>query len=609
MFAPRKDKDKEEKIKVTKKQINQSKKLLSYLKPYSFRFAIGGILLIVSTSIGLIFPLMLGQLLGSGTSTGKKPDLTDAIHLINSDNISNVAIALFVLFGIQAVFSFFKVVVFNDFTELVMRDIRKDTFERLINKPVNFFHRHTVGELTSRMTSDISQLNETLRVTLGEFFRTLVIVVGGVSFLAFISWKLSLYMLATVPVMAIAAVIFGKYIKKLAKDAQTETASSNTVVEETLMGITNVKAFTNEVFLSNRYRSLIENIRKLNVKSGLWRGAFVSFIIFSIFGSIVFVIWQGLLLTQGPTPEMTSADFYSFILLTIMIAGSFGSLPEMFTNLQKTIGATAHLMEMIEEPIESEIFNGKKTPSLKGNILFKSVSFYYAARPDVKVLNSIQLEIKQNQTVALVGPSGAGKSTIASAIQHFYPITEGDIFFEGVSINEINVTHLREHIAFVPQEVLLFAGDIAENIQFGKTDATEDEIIEAAKKANAWDFIQSFPDGLKTKVGDRGIQLSGGQKQRIAIARAILKNPKILILDEATSALDSESEKLVQDALDNLMIGRTSIVIAHRLSTIKSADQIIVLEKGEIKEKGTHKELMSLSEGIYSKLIELQELK
>lgn len=607
MFAPKKEK--REKVKLSKAQINQSKKLLSYLKPYSFRFAVGGVLLIISTSIGLIFPLMLGQLLGSGSQSSDTQNLQDAIHLINSDNISKVALALFVLFGIQAIFSFFKVIVFNDFTELIMRDIRKDTFNRLINKPIDFFHKHTVGELTSRMTSDISQLNETLRVTLGEFFRTLVIVVGGVGFLAYISWKLSLYMLATVPVMAIAAVVFGKFIKRLAKEAQTETANSNTVVEETLMGITNVKAFTNEIFLAERYRIIIENIRRLNVKSGLWRGAFVSFIIFSIFGSIVFVIWQGLLLTQGSNPEMTSGDFYSFILLTIMIAGSFGSLPEMYTNLQKTIGATAHLMEIIDEPIEEEVFKGDETPSIHGNIQFEKVCFYYANRPDVTVLKDISFEVKQNQTIALVGPSGAGKSTIASAIQHFYPVTNGEISFEGININRINIEHLRKQIAYVPQEVLLFAGNILENIQFGKTDATEEEIIEAAKKANAWEFIQSFPEGLQTKVGDRGIQLSGGQKQRIAIARAILKNPKILILDEATSALDSESEKLVQDALNNLMQGRTSIVIAHRLSTIKDADQIIVLEKGEIKERGTHQELMELPNGIYNHLIELQELK
>lgn len=606
MFAPKKNK--EGKVKLTKEQISQSKKLFSYLKPYSFRFAVGGVLLMISTSIGLIFPLMLGQLLGSGNNHSNMQNMQDAVHLINTDNISSVAVALFILFGIQAVFSFFKVVVFNDFTELVMRDVRKRTFDRLINKPVNFFHRHTVGELTSRMTSDISQLNETLRVTLGEFFRTAIIIVGGIGFLAYISWQLSLYMLATVPVMAIAAIVFGKYIKKLAKDAQSETAKSNTVVEETLSGITNVKAFTNELFLNDRYRVLIENIRRLNVKSGLWRGAFVSFIIFSIFGSIVFVIWQGLLMTQGANPALTSGDFYSFILLTIMIAGSIGSLPEMYTNIQKTIGATAHLMDIIEEPIEDEVFKGELKPNIEGNIRFENVNFHYENRQDVTVLKNISIQINKNQTVALVGASGAGKSTIASLIQHFYNVSEGKILFEQIDINDINLHHLRKSIAYVPQEVLLFAGTIFENIQFGKTDATKEEVIKAAELANAWSFIESFPEGLETKVGDRGVQLSGGQKQRIAIARAILKNPKILILDEATSALDSASERLVQDALDKLMIGRTSVVIAHRLSTIKNADQILVIENGEIKEKGTHYELMDKSEGIYSKLIELQEL-
>lgn len=605
MFAPKKNKP--EKIKLTKNQIDQSKKLLSYLKPYTLQFIFGGILLIISTSIGLIFPLMLGQLLGSGSNSSS--NMQDAIHLINTENISTAAFALFILFGVQAVFSFFKIVVFNNFTELVMRDIRKDAFTRLVNKPISFFHKYTVGELTSRTTSDIAQLNETLRTTLGEFFRTLVVVTGGVCFLAYISWKLSLLMLATVPLMVVIAVVFGKFIKRLAKEAQDETAKSNTIVEETLMGITNVKAFTNELFLTGKYNVLIERIRSLNLKSGLWRGAFVSFIVLSIFGSIVFVIWQGLLMSQGPNPEITSGDFYSFILLTIMIAGSFGSLPEMYSNVQKTIGATAHLMEIIEEPIESELFTGTAKPNIDGNISFKNVSFHYENRSDIQVLKDLNFEVKHNQTLALVGSSGAGKSTIASLIQRFYTIKEGTILFEETNINDIDIQFLRSHIAYVPQEVLLFAGTILENITFGKPDATLEDVVNAAKSANAWEFIQSFPEGLETKVGDRGIQLSGGQKQRIAIARAILKNPKILILDEATSALDSESERLVQDALNNLMKGRTSIVIAHRLSTIKNADTILVLEKGEIKEKGTHADLMQIENGIYQNLIQLQELK
>lgn len=605
MFAPKK-KNKEEKVKISKKEVNQSKKLFSYLQKYYLQFIFGWILLIVTTSIGLIFPLMLGQLLGTGSN--KTTNMQDAIQLINTDNVTKVAVSLFILFGIQAIFSFGKIIVFNSFTERVMRDIRKDTFERLINKPIRFFHEHTVGELTSRMTSDIAQLNETLRVTLGEFFRLVVVVVGGTFFLLFISWKLSLIMLSIVPIMALAAVFFGRFIKKLSKDAQSEIALSNTVVEEALSGITNVKAFTNEVFLTEKYQKFIQKILRLNIKGGIWRGGFVSFIVLSIFGSIVFVIWQGLLMTQGENPEITTGDFYSFILLTIMIAASIGSLPEIYSNIQKTIGATAHLMDIVEEPIESELFKGTLTPEIQGNISFKNVNFYYETRPDVQVLKNISFNVQQNQTVALVGSSGAGKSTIASLVQHFYSVTDGVIQFEDTCIDDIDITHLRSHIAYVPQEVLLFAGTIGENILFGKTTATEEEIIEAAKKANAWNFIKDFPEGLETKVGDRGVQLSGGQKQRIAIARAILKNPKILILDEATSALDSESEKLVQDALETLMEGRTSIVIAHRLSTIKNADNIIVMDKGEIKEQGNHTDLIAIEDGIYQRLIKLQEL-
>lgn len=312
-------------------------------------------------------------------------------------------------------------------------------------------------------------------------------------------------------------------------------------------------------------------------------------------------------MTQGAQPELSSEGFFQFIMFTMMMGASVGSIPELYATIQKAIGATENLMNIIHEKGEKELHHGTKKPQLTGRVQFNHVDFTYPQRNDVPVLKNISFTSEANQTIALVGSSGSGKSTIASLILSFYDPIKGEILFNEVAASQIDLEHLREHMAIVPQEVLLFAGSIRENIRFGNPEATEEMIIDAAKKANAWNFITDFPEGLATEVGDRGIQLSGGQKQRIAIARAIVKDPTILILDEATSALDSESERLVQEALENLMKGRTSFVIAHRLSTIRKADKILVIQKGEIIETGTHEELIALN-GHYNRLVELQSM-
>lgn len=600
MFRPKKE---NKKVKLTKEDIKKAKRIFKYLKPYRSLFAIGWFFLLLSTSAGLLFPFLMGQLLGSGSSSPS--NMEDAIKSIPLSNVNNIALALFILFGAQAIFSFFRVVIFTNVTENALRDIKKDAFERLIFMPMDFFNQNKVGELTSRLSSDITQIQETLKTTIAEFFRQIVVIVGGITFLFFLSWKLALIMLGTVPVMAIIAVFFGRFIRKLSKTAQDESAKSNAVIEESLTGISNVKSFTNEFFMVDKYAQAINAIRNLNVKSGLWRGVFVSFIIFCLFGAIVFIVWQGLLMTQGTNPELSSKDFFSFIMYTIMMGASIGSIPDLFASIQKSIGATEHLMEIIHYESEREIHKGKEKPEIRGNVRFENVAFSYPQRRDVEVLKNIRFEVPQNQTIALVGPSGAGKSTIVSLLLNYYPITSGSILFDGNNINDIDVHYLRSKMAIVPQEVILFGGSIRENIAFGNLDANEAQIIEAAKKANAWEFISSFPEKMETQVGDRGVQLSGGQKQRIAIARAILNDPAILILDEATSALDSESERLVQDALNKLMEGRTSFVIAHRLSTIRKADRILVIDNGSIGESGTHEQLME-ENGLYANLVELQ---
>lgn len=596
---------KKDNVKLTKESVGKAKRIFTYLKPYRTSFFIGWIFLLLSSSAGLLFPYLLGQLLGSGSSTTTMSN-EEVLETIDLNNINTVALLLLVMFILQSVFSFFRVVIFTKVTENTMRDIRYDAFSKLIFMPMNFFNRNKVGELTSRISADITLIQDTLRSTVAEFFNQIIIIIGSIVFITIISWRLSLIMLATVPVMAIIAVIFGRFIRKLSREAQDKSASSNTIIEESLMGITNVKTFTNEVFMIGRYRNSINAIRKLNIKNGIWRGAFISFIILCLFGAIVFIIWQGLHMTTGPNPSLEKGDFFSFIMFTVFMGAGIGSIPDMYATIQKAIGATEYLMDLIEEETEKEIYLGTEKSTIKGEVAFNQVSFSYPQRQDFEVLNSLSFSAKQGEKIALVGPSGAGKSTIASLLLRFYPIINGEYLIDGKNVNELDIIHLRENMALVPQEVILFSGSIKDNIQFGKENASMEEIRKAAEKANALEFIDSFPEGFETEVGDRGVQLSGGQKQRIAIARAILKNPTILILDEATSALDTESEKLVQEALDRLMENRTSFIIAHRLSTIRKADLILVIENGAVVEKGTHEELINKTDGVYAKLNSMQ---
>lgn len=588
------------------KQRFQSKiSLLHFIRPYLWWYLVGWVFLFLSSSAGLVFPYLMGKLLGSTTTNTSVSK--ESIELLTFENATDVALALFILFAFQALFSFVRVVIFNNVTENTLRDIRDAAFKKMVYMPMNFFDVNKVGELTSRVSSDITQIQETLRTTIAEFFRQVIIILGGVAFLFMISWKLALIMLGTVPVMAVLAVVFGRFIRKLSKQAQDYAAESNSIIEETLSGISNIKAFTFERFSISNYGKKTKEIRNLNVRSGIWRGLFVSFIIFCLFGAIVFIVWQGLLMTQGPQPELSNEGFYQFVLFTIMMGASVGSLPDLYANIQKTRGAIENLMEILNDQEETQIKSGMHSAGIDGSISFQHVNFRYAQRDDVEVLKDVSFEICKNDRVALVGSSGSGKTTIASLILNFYSVSNGSIQMGNVPIENFDLNYLRTNMAYVPQDVLLFSGSIFENIQFGNPNASKVAVIAAAKKANAWEFIQSFPDALETEVGDRGIQLSGGQKQRIAIARAILKNPTILILDEATSALDSVSEKLVQEALDLLMKDRTSIVIAHRLSTIKKADMILVLENGVVAESGKHKELMS-NNGVYAKLVEMQQL-
>ncbi|MDQ3291683.1 MAG: ATP-binding cassette domain-containing protein, partial [Bacteroidota bacterium] len=407
-------------------------------------------------------------------------------------------------------------------------------------------------------------------------------------------------------VLVLLAFVFGKRIKKLSKATQEEIGKTNVIVEETLQAINVVKAFTNELFEIGRYNRSLSNAVRNALKASYFRGAFVSFIIIGLFGGIILVLWFGASLVESG--ELTIGQLVQFIIYTTFIGASVGGLGDMYGRVQTSLGAADRVLEILDEPEEPTNLTNQTVPALKvsGNIEYDQVAFSYPTRPDIAVLKDISFQIQSGEKVALVGPSGAGKSTIVALLMKFYNLKGGQICIDGQNINNLNLTELRRNIGIVPQEVLLFGGTIRENIAYGKPDATEEEIILAAKKANAYQFIQSFPEKLDTVVGERGIKLSGGQRQRIAIARAILKNPAILILDEATSSLDSESEKLVQQAMDELMKGRTSIIIAHRLSTIRKADKILVIENGQIAEQGTHEELSLNEAGLYANLLRLQ---
>ena len=572
-----------------KTSFKRASRLFQYIKPYRIEFSFGLFFLLLSTAASLIFPALMGNLVDSASD-----------KLVN--NINQIAIALLVLFALQAIFSYFRIVLFVNVTEKTLAVIRQETYAHLIKLPMNFFSKRRVGELNSRIASDISLLQETFTTDLAEFLRQVLIIIGGIVFLSLTSVKLTLFMLAIIPAMMLAAVFFGRYIKRFSKQVQEKVAESNTIIEETLQGISNVKAFTNEFFEIGRYTKKINEVMQIAKKGGRYRGAFASFIIFCLFGSIVAVIWYGVLMINSN--ELSIGELFTFILYSVFIGASVGGMADIYAKLQKAIGATEHLMDILEEEKE-EIHSTFSADAVNGHIKFHNLSFAYPSRPDVQVLNNLNFEVQQGHNIALVGPSGAGKTTLASILFGIYKIEDGQISIDGKNIEEYDLHFLRKQIAIVPQDIILFGGSIKENIAYGKLDASEEEIEEAAKKANALNFINDFPEKMETLVGERGIQLSGGQRQRIAIARALLKNPSILILDEATSALDSESEKLVQEAMDVLMKGRTSIVIAHRLSTIKSADCILVLENGQIIEQGTHQELQK-NEGLYKQLSDMQ---
>ena len=584
------------KAKISKESLRQALILFKYLKPHRGKFIGGLVFIALSAFTTSLFPLFLGKMIDAASPGAVVPGMGTASNFdFGLKNIhwslNTTLLLIFCQLALQTIFSFMRVYLLTSAGERSLADMRKDVYSKLLSMPMSFFTEKRVGELSNRISSDLSQIQDAISFTLAEFLRGIFTLIIGLFFIFWISAKLALVMLAVVPIIAILAVVFGIRIRKMARRAQDQLADSGTIVQETFHGISIVKAFTSEFYEIGRYVKSIQGVVVTAISNARYRGAFISFMIFSVFGTIAFVMWFGAGMIQSG--ELSMGSLTMFVIFSMFVGGTFAGFADMFSQLQKTLGATQSVREILRsegEAVELDKIIVEPQHIIKGNVRFEKVAFSYPSRRDVPVLRDLSLTAKDGEQIAIVGPSGAGKSTIASLLLHFYEPDSGTLYFDERPAKEFPLSQLRRQMAFVPQEVILFGGSIKENIAYGKPSATDKEIIAAATSANAHVFIQNFPEQYETIVGERGIKLSGGQRQRIAIARAILKDPAILILDEATSSLDSESEQLV---------------IAHRLSTIRNANKIVLIDKGIVSEAGTHAELMSHN-GLYRKLNEMQ---
>jgi ATP-binding cassette subfamily B protein len=625
------------KAALNRESLRETLALARYVRPYRRRFFAGLGSLLFSATCGLAFPLLAGALIDAAIRPGGAH-----LPILGALPLNRVALILVVSVSLQALASFNSALSFNRVGQSALADLRRECFQRLIALPMAFFGQRRVGELTSRVSTDIAQIEGALIDALPQLCRQSIFLLGGVTLIAVTSLQLTLVMLATLPVLIAAALFFGRRLRRYARETQDQLAATNTIVEEVLQAIASVKAFANEAFELGRYDAANRRVLAAALGAARWRAVFVSFFILALFGGIVIVLWFGAGLMQRGA--ISAGELTRFVLYTTFVAGAMGQSAELFSQLQKTVGATQRVRELLREPTEGEatapasVGTGERAAwpegsagegaaagtdipaaprprtladsdlpvRLRGEVEMVDVSFRYPARAEVPVLQGVNLAARPGERIALVGPSGAGKSTLTALLLRFYDPDRGRLFIDGRDARAYPLKWLRGQMAIVPQDVLLFGGTIAENIVYGRPGADAAAVQEAARLANADDFIRAFPEGYETMVGDRGVKLSGGQRQRIAIARAILKDPAILILDEATSSLDSESEHLVQVALERLMQGRTTFVIAHRLATVRHANQIAVIDGGRVAELGTHEVLSARPDGRYRRLSALQ---
>jgi ATP-binding cassette subfamily B protein len=570
---------------------------LRYLSPHKNVFIPAMIALVATAGMMLVFFHELGDWVGFALAGGTGDELLKRSN--------EAAVFLTGLVAVQAFIAFWRILLFAKASERALTSLRQETFSRIIRLPMATLGARRVGELASRLANDVEAMRETLVVTIPQLIRHSVILVGGLVAVFVLSVKLALFMVATIPVVLVLIAMFGSRIRKLTRKAQDDLAASQVVVDESLQSIVSVKAFCNEAYEIARYNRRLGDFLGTALKAALPRASFIAFIIFCFSLALVAVTWFAAQMVAAG--EMDHQRLANFGLFSGLVGASFMQFSELITQIQRTLGATERVREILADEVEETSGAGAVAGArLRGDIEMRAVDFAYPSRPDTMVLKDFNLSMKAGQRVALVGPSGSGKTTTVSLLFRFYEPKAGEILFDGAPAGSLALQALRRNLALVPQEVLLFGDSIRENIAYGRPGASEEEIQEAARKANAHEFIEKLPQGYDTLAGERGTQLSGGQRQRIAIARAILADPAILILDEATSSLDAESERLVQEALDKLMENRTSIIIAHRLSTVRRCDQILVLSGGTVVERGTHEELVASPKSLYATLARLQ---
>lgn len=575
-----------------RESIQHFRRVLKYVKPYRGWMIIAVIGLLVSVALGLIMPWVIQS-------------LVDFV-LVDKDlqMLNRLGFTLLLVFIIQAVFTFIHRLSIAFVGERAIADIRIDLYRHLQSLSLKFYADHRTGEVVSRITNDVTLLQSAITENLIALLRQAVTLVGAAVLLFVLNWRLTLIILLGIPIMSLTIVSLGRRIRKVAAEVQDKLAESANVVEETISGIRIVKSFAREAHEIGRFTVKVNETYEAAMKRAKIAAILSPIIGFLAFSSITLTLWFGSYeVIRG---ELSAGGLVAYLVYTMMVATPVAQLAGLFAQFQSALGATDRLFELLDTPSDIvEKPHAQPLPQVQGAVSFDHVSFDYGTA--VPVLRDVSFQVQPGQVVALVGPSGAGKTTLVNLIPRFYDTIAGSVLIDGRDIRDVTLLSLREQIGIVPQETILFSDTVRENIRYGKLEATDEEIIAAAQAANAHEFIlRDLPDGYNTTVGERGVKLSGGQRQRVAIARAILKDPRILILDEATSSLDSESERLVQDALERLMQGRTSFVIAHRLSTVINADWILVLDHGRVVEQGTHAELLTNREGLYARLYEMQ---
>ncbi|MBY0491377.1 MAG: ATP-binding cassette domain-containing protein [Gemmatimonadaceae bacterium] len=559
------------------------------MRPYATRLAVAFVFLVLAAAAGLVFPAVLRALLDA------------AFELKDARALDRLALLLVGVFAVQGLANFGQVYLLSSSTERVIATLREQTFAHLIRLSPGFFTERRTGELTSRLSSDLAVLQNLLSTWISEFSRQLLFLIGGVLMLFVTNTRLTLTTLAIVPVVVGAALVFGKSLRRASTTVQDRIAEAMGMADEAFGAIRTVQSFTREAEETRRFSALLADLVRIAVLRARTRALFFSVVGFVAFGAVAAVLWQGG--AQVLAGKLTAGTLVAFLFYALFVAGAVGSMATLFGNVQEAAGAATRVFELLDaeatvrEPAQPRAL---ATP-VRGAVSFDAVSFRYQD-DQPEVVRGVSLHVAPGEVVALVGRSGAGKTTLASLLPRFWDVTAGCITLDGVDVRHLRFDDLRGAIGVVPQEPVLFSGTLRENIAYARPSASDADVKAAARAAHAWEFIERLPDGLATRVGERGVKLSGGQRQRIALARVFLKNPAVVILDEATSSLDTESERYVEEALEELLEGRTTLIIAHRLSTVRRADRVIVMDQGAIAEEGTHEELLGREDGVYARL-------